>query len=76
MHAAINACQQDVIADYIKPSEILSNKNNMEKCIQSAVTNDDVVVQLDPTALDGKYLEVVSSKAIPSDSVKMVCHSS
>ena len=47
----------------------------MEKYIQSAITNDDVVVQLDPAALDGKYLEVVSSKTIPSDSVKMVCHS-
>ena len=67
--------QQDVIADYIQPSEIFSNKKNMEKYIQSAVTNDDVVVQLDAAALDGKYLEVVSSKVIPSDSIKMVCHS-
>ena len=68
--------QQDKTADYIKikPSEIFLNKKNMEKYIQSVVTNDDVVVQLDPVALDGKYLEVVSSKVIPSDSVKMMCH--
>ena len=67
--------EQDTIADYIKPSEIFSNKKNMEEYIRSAITNDDVVVQLDPAALDGKYLEVVSSKVIPSDSVKMFCHS-
>ena len=33
------------------------------------------MVQLDPANLEGKYLEVVSSKVIPADAVKMVCHS-
>ena len=67
--------QQDTIADYIKPSEIFSNRKQMKKYIQSAITDDDVVVQLNPAALNGKYLEVISSKVIPSDSIKMMCHS-
>ena len=67
--------QEDVLVDYILPTEIFQNVQDMYKYIKSEVSNDFVVLQLDPAALEGKFLEVMSSKVIPLESVKMVCHS-
>ena len=68
--------QQGTTDNYIilKKNEVFLTKKNMYEYIQSVLTNDEVVVQFDPVALDGKYVEIVSSKAIPSDSVKLMCH--
>lgn len=67
--------KQDILVDYILPSDIFWNKKDMYGHIKAAVTGEDVVVELDPAALEGKYLEIVSSKVIPANAVKMVCHS-
>ena len=42
--------------------------------MQSKVTDDTAVLKLDPLALEGKFVEVLSSKEISPDSVKLICH--
>lgn len=42
--------------------------------MQSKVTNSTAVLKLNPLALEGKYVEVLSSKEISPDSVKLICH--
>lgn len=67
--------KEDVLADYILATEIFRNVSNMHKHVKSFVTDDLVVVEHDPAALEGNYLEVLSSKPIPPSAVKMMCHS-
>ena len=67
--------KEDIIADSILPTEIFQKKGDMYRHIKSMLTDDFVVVQIDPAALEGKFLEVLSSKVIPADAVKIVCHS-
>ena len=67
--------KEDVLVDYVLASVIFWNKRDMYRHIKSVVTDDSVVIQLDPAALEGKYLEVLSSKVISADAIKMTCHS-
>ena len=55
--------------------EEFQSKAEMNSYLQSKLTDDSVVINVDPVTLDGKYVEVLSSKAISSNAVKMVCHS-
>ena len=65
----------DVIQHGISQSEIFENPMEMYEYMQSKVTDDTAVLKLDSPALEGKYLEVLSSKVISPDSIKLICHS-
>ena len=65
----------DHIKDFINPSEIFQSKRDTYSYLQSKVTSDSVIVKLDPAALEGKYLEVITSKVISPKAIKLVCHS-
>ena len=67
--------QSDVLADEILPTEIFSDKYEMHGYLQSKVGEDSIVVQLEPAILEGKYVEVLTSKAISPAAIKLVCHS-
>ena len=56
------------------PAEEFQSKAEMNSYLQSHLTDDSVVINADPVTQDGKYVEVLSSKAISSNAVKMVCH--
>ena len=43
--------------------------------LKSVITDDDVVVQIDPVAAEGKFVEVLSVKAVQNDGIKLSCHS-
>ena len=45
------------------------------KMYESKVTDNTAVLKLDSPALERKYLEVLSSKVISPDSIKLICHS-
>ena len=68
--------KEDAVIGFVSPNEVFWNKKDMYDYIQSAISesDDNVVVQIDPAAVEGKYLEVVSSKPISADAVKMMCH--
>ena len=74
-HVYGNYINGDVLVDYIVPAEIFKSREDMYKYLQSKMTDDCAMMQLDPPALTGKYLEVLSMKAISLDTVKLVCHS-
>lgn len=67
--------QSDALADYILPAEIFSDKYEMHAYLQSKVDEDSIVVQLEPAVLEGKFVEVLTSKAISPAAIKLVCHS-
>ena len=52
--------------------------DEMVSYVQSKMSNDDLMVRIDPEKmqeLDGTYVEVLSSQPLSCDSVKMSCHS-
>ncbi|CAB4011772.1 Hypothetical predicted protein [Paramuricea clavata] len=67
--------KEDVLVDYILPSEIFQNEDEMYAHVQSVVKDEDVVIQSNPAVLEGKYLEILTTKTLPSDKVKITCHS-
>ena len=46
----------------------------MESYIRNGMNNETVVIKIDPNRLYGKYLEVLWSKAITNNALKMICH--
>ena len=62
-----NIVQDDEVLLFFDPME-------MYQYAQSVVTNDSVVLSTDLAALEGKYVEVLSSKIISPDAIKLVCH--
>ena len=69
------ANRNDTLVDYILTSEIFQTKDKMYEHIKSVMQDSDVIIQSDPGALEGKYLEVLTTKSVPSDKVKKTCHS-
>ena len=65
----------DVIRHPIKEYEMFENRMEMYDYMQSKLGDDAAVLKFDSQALEGKYLEVLSSKKISLDSVKLICHS-
>lgn len=55
--------------------EVFENRMQMYEYVQSKVADDTAVVKLDSSALEGRYFEVLSSKKISPDSIKLICHS-
>ena len=64
----------DVIRRPIKEYEVFENQMEMYDYMQSKVGDDAAVLKLDSQGVEGKYLEVLSSKKISQDSVKLICH--
>ena len=54
--------------------EFFKTVKEMETYIKNSLTNETVVIKIDPYALNGKYLEVLWSKAITPNALKMICH--
>ena len=42
---------------------------------KSVLTDDDVVIQINPATFEGKFVEVLSTKALPNIGMKLSCHS-
>ena len=55
--------------------DAFTSRVEMYEHIQSKVADDTVVIKVVSPALEGKYLEVLSSKKISPDSIKLICHS-
>lgn len=55
--------------------ETFKVKAEMFGRLKLEATENSVMVKIDPSVLEGKYVEVLTSKAIASDEVKLVCHS-
>ena len=67
--------QKDVLVDYILPSEIFQTKNEMYEHIKMVTKDTDIILQSDPAALEGKYLEILTTKSVSFDNVRKTCHS-
>ena len=75
--AGNKAAAQKSVTNYVDilPNEVFSSKSSMEKYMVSKLTDDTSIIKIDPAALTGKYVKVLSSKPASRDSVKLVCHS-
>ena len=71
----VNGKKKDVLIDCILGSDIFQTKEQMYEHIQTITEDDHVVLQSDPEALEGKYLEVLTTKVVPFDKVQITCHS-
>ena len=50
--------KQDVLVDFVPKNQVFQNVADMYEHIKSVVTDDSAVIQVDPVALEGKFLEV------------------
>ena len=69
------AGRQDVLVDYILTSDIFDTAEEMYGHVNSVTEEGHVVVQANPAALEGKFLEILTTKVVPKESVKITCHS-
>ena len=65
----------DVIHHDISDSQIFDDSSKMEEYMRSKISDDTVLLKVDPEEMEEKYVEVLSSKVISPDSIKLVCHS-
>ena len=65
----------DVIHHEIIDSEIFDDSAEMVEYMQSKMSDETVLLKVDPEEMEGKYVKVLSSKVISPDSIKLICHS-
>lgn len=53
--------KQDVLVNFFPKNQVFQNVADMYEHIKSVVTDDSAVIQVDPVALEGKFLEVLSN---------------
>ena len=58
----------------LSPDQIFKDVKEMKTYVKNHLTDDTVVIEIDPYKLDEKYLEVLWSKAVPLHTVKFICH--
>ena len=58
----------------LSPDEIFNDVKEMETYVRNSLTDDTVVVKIGSNKLEGRYLEVLWSKAIAPRALKMICH--
>lgn len=64
--------------DFRGGTAIFDGRDKMLSYIQGKMSNDDVMVGIDPEKmqeLEGTYVEVLTSRPLSCDSIKMNCHS-
>ena len=64
----------DHLEDLVLADQVFETVKEMETYMKNSLTNETVVIKIDPYALNGKYLEVLWSKAITPNALKMICH--
>ena len=62
------------LEDLVTTNKFSDTVEGMITRMQDSVTDKTVVIKIDPNKVNGKYLEVLQSKAIAPDAIKMVCH--
>ena len=62
------------IKDLVSDDQLFDKVQEMEAYMQSRVSNEMAVIKTDPYRLNGKYLEVLKSKAIAPNDLKLICH--
>lgn len=66
----------DELNDYVHANQVFRNNTDMHKYVlKSVIMDDDVVIQIDPIAVEGEFVEVLSAKAVQNDGIKLSCHS-
>ena len=54
--------------------QFFTEVKEMKSYIRNSLRDKLAVIEIDPYGLNGKYLEVLRSKAVPSNASKLICH--
>ena len=54
--------------------QFFTEVKEMKSYVRNSLTDELAVIEIDPYELNGKYLEVLWSKAVPSHASKLICH--
>ena len=65
----------DVIQHNISDFEFFDDSSEMDEYMRSKISDDTALLKVDPEEMEEKYVEVLSSKVISPDSIKLICHS-